>query len=84
MKAQQKCLAHLRRHFKKPIKLSGLNNQEIGTFFISLVDEAFKNYALFQHNQNSDEFLSWTSGFKLKVETSIDYLANIVTVGVAT
>ena len=35
------------------------------------MDEAFKNYVLFQQNQNSDEFLSWTSGFKLKVETSI-------------
>ena len=84
VKAQQKCLAHLRRQFKKPIKLPGLNNQEIGTFFIILVHEAFKNYALFQQNQNSDEFLSWASGFKLKVETSIHYLANIVTVGVAT
>jgi transposase len=58
VKAQQKCLAHLRRHFKKLIKLPGLNNQEIGALFISLVDEAFKNYALFQQNQNSDEFLS--------------------------
>lgn len=27
VKAQQKCLAHLRRHFKKLIKLPGLNNQ---------------------------------------------------------
>ncbi len=26
VKAQQKCLAHLRRHFKKLIKLPGLNN----------------------------------------------------------
>ena len=30
VKAQQNCLAHLRRHFKKLIKLPGLNNQEIG------------------------------------------------------
>jgi transposase len=66
VKAKQKCLAHLRRHFKKLLKLPGLNNQEIETFFISLVDETFKNYALFQQNQNSDEFLSWTSGFKLQ------------------
>ena len=66
VKAQQKCLAHLRRHFKKLLKLPGLNNQKIGPFFISLVDEAFKNYALFQQNQNSNEFLSWTSGFKLQ------------------
>ncbi len=71
VKAQQKCLAHLRRHFKKLIKLPGLNNQEIGTTFINLIDEGFKNYALFQQTQNIDEFWSWTSEFKLKVESSI-------------
>ena len=71
MKAQQKCLAHLRRHFKKLIKLPGLNNQEIGAKFISLIDEGFKNYALFQQTQNIDEFLNWTSEFQLKVESSI-------------
>jgi transposase len=71
VKAQQKCLAHLRRHFKKLIKLPGLNNQEIGAKFISLIDEGFKNYALFQQTQNIDEFLNWTSEFQLKVESSI-------------
>lgn len=71
VKAQQKCLAHLRRHFKKLIKLPGLNNQEIGAKFISLIDEGFKNYALFQQTQNIDEFLNWTCEFKLKVESSI-------------
>ncbi len=30
------------------IKLPGLNNQEIGGSFVNLIDEAFKNYALFQ------------------------------------
>ena len=71
VKAQQKCLAHLRRHFKKLIKLPGLNNQDIGTKFISLIDEAFKNYALFQQNQNIDEFFSWASEFKTTVESAI-------------
>jgi transposase len=72
VKAQQKCLAHLRRHFKKLIKLPGLNNQEIGEKFISLIDEGFKNYALFQLSQSLDEFLSWTSQFKPKVESTIN------------
>jgi transposase len=72
VKAQQKCLAHLRRHFKKLIKLTGLNNQEIGGKFIKLIDEAFKNYSLFQQNQNISEFLAWASEFKLKVKSSID------------
>jgi transposase len=52
VKAQQKCLAHLRRHFKKLIKLPGLHNQEIGAKFISQIDEGFQNYALFQQTQN--------------------------------
>jgi transposase len=72
VKAQQKCLAHLRRHFKKLIKLPGLNNQKIGEKFVKLIDEAFKNYSLFQHNQNISEFFAWACEFKLKVKSSID------------
>jgi transposase len=36
-----------------------------------LIDEAFKNYALFQQTQNLLGFLSWASEFKAKVESSI-------------
>jgi len=71
VKAQQKCLAHLRRHFKKLIKLPGLNNQEIGEKFVNLIDEAFQNYALFQQTQDILEFLSWTSDFQAKVNSDI-------------
>lgn len=71
VKAQQKCLAHLRRHFKRLIKLPGLNNKEIGGSFVNLIDEAFKNYALFQQTQNLLEFFSWANEFKAKVESSI-------------
>ena len=31
--AQQKCLAHLRRHFKRLLKLPGKDNQVIGQTF---------------------------------------------------
>lgn len=72
VKAQQKCLAHLRRHFKKLIKLPGLNNQEIGDNFVKLIDEAFKNYANFQQTQNLSDFFNWACGFKVKVKSSID------------
>ncbi len=72
VKAQQKCLAHLRRHFKKLIKLPGLNNQEIGQDFIKLIDEAFKNYALWQQNQERLKFFAWASEFKAKVQSSIN------------
>ena len=43
VKAQYKCQAHLLGHFKKLIKISGLNHQAIGTQFIDLIDEGFKN-----------------------------------------
>jgi transposase len=72
VKGQQKCQAHLRRHFKKLIKLPGLNNEEIGRQFINLIDEGFEHHALFRQTQNLDEFLSWACGFKLKVESAID------------
>ena len=72
VKAQQKCLAHLRRHFKKLIQLPGLNNQKIGEKFLKLIDEAFNNYSLFQQNQNISELFAWAWEFKLKVKSSLD------------
>jgi transposase len=72
VKAQQKCLAHLRRHFKKLIKLPGLNNLKIGEIFVKLIDEAFRNYANFQQEQNTLDFFSWGPEFKVKVESSIN------------
>ena len=47
VKRQHKCQADLLRHFKKLIKIPALNHQAIGTEFIDLIDEGFKNYALF-------------------------------------
>jgi transposase len=60
LKAQHKCQAHLLRHFKKLIKIPGLNHQATGTQFIELIliDEGFKNYALFEKTQNLYEFLT--------------------------
>ena len=72
VKAQQKCLAHLRRHFKKLIKLPGVNNQKIGEKFVKLIDEAFRNYSLFQQNRNISELFAWAWEFKLKVKSSLD------------
>jgi len=42
--AQQKCLAHLRRHlnFKKVLLLSHGNNTVVASAFLELIDEAFR------------------------------------------
>jgi transposase len=71
VKAQQKCLAHLRRHFKQLIKEPGLNNRQIAEAFLSIIDEGFKNYALFQVHQDKREFGKWAGKFKLLVDSSI-------------
>ena len=71
VKAQQKCSAHLRRHFKKLIQLPGLKNQKIGKKFVKLIDEVFKNYNLFHQNPNISDLFAWAWEFKLKVKSSI-------------
>jgi transposase len=70
--AQQKCLAHLRRHFKKLIQLPGLYNREIGEAFISLIDEAFKNYRWFQDNPQRLTYNDWATQFKLKLHLQLN------------
>jgi transposase len=72
VKAQQKCLAHLRRHFKKLLNTPGLNNQKIGEEFISLIDEAFKNYASYQETQDIQQFLAWATQFKSDIKSKIN------------
>ncbi|RCJ14468.1 transposase [Nostoc sp. ATCC 43529] len=57
--AQQKCLAHLRRHFKKLIQLPGLHNQAIGETFVSLIDEAFRSYGRWFQILDSTSYNEW-------------------------
>jgi transposase len=61
--AQQKCLAHLRRHFKKLIILPGLHNQAIGETFVDLIDEAFRNHAQW-FRANASKLLLFTTQVK--------------------
>lgn len=73
VQAQQKCLAHLRRHFLKLLKLPGLNNFKIGETFVNLIDEAFKNYRWFQSNQDQLAYNDWANQFKSKVHSVIQH-----------
>ncbi|MBE9008585.1 IS66 family transposase [Fortiea sp. LEGE XX443] len=75
--AQQKCLAHLRRHFKKLIQLPGLHNQEIGKVFVGLIDEAFRNYAQWFETLECASYNDWVNEFKSKLQSSIDQWINL-------
>ncbi|ELS33292.1 hypothetical protein FEV09_08060, partial [Pseudanabaena catenata USMAC16] len=54
---QQKCLAHLRRHFKALLKLTLKSQQEIGKVFIRLIDEAFEHHATWRIHGDNPPYL---------------------------
>ena len=74
---QQKCLAHLRRHFKKLIILPGLHNQAIGETFVNLIDEAFRNYGRWFETLDSTSYNDWANQFKSKFQSSLDQWINV-------
>ena len=71
-KVQQKCLAHLRRHFLKLIKLPGQHNRAIGEAFVNLIDEAFRNYRQWQLSLDAVSYNDWALQFKSQVELKLN------------
>jgi transposase len=72
VRAQQKCVAHLRRHFKKVIKLKHGNNPQLGQVFIDLIDTAFEAHRQWRETQDASAYHSWAAGFKREVQTALD------------
>ena len=68
---QQKCLAHLRRHFKALLKLTLKSQQEIGRIFIRLIDEAFEHHVTWQKNRDTRPYFNWAIDFKKRVSQAI-------------
>lgn len=69
--AQQKCQAHLRRHFKKVVKLGHGNNPVLGQAFLDLIDEAFTQHRQWRETQDITAYRTWAEQFKLRVQQSI-------------
>lgn len=72
VRAQQKCLAHLRRHFKKVIKLKHGDNPQLGQVFLNLIDAAFDAHRQWRETQDESAYRNWVAGFKLEVQTAIE------------
>lgn len=70
--AQQKCLAHLRRHFKKLIQLPGLHNKAIGETFVNLIDQVFQNYRQWQEEDNDVIYNDWATQFKSTLQSTLE------------
>lgn len=69
--AQQKCLAHLRRHFKQVMKLKPSSQADLGQGFISLIDEAFEHHAQWRETQDAAVYAQWAAQFKGRVAEAI-------------
>jgi transposase len=68
---QQKCLAHLRRHFQRLEKTKGLHNQDIAQVFLNLIDEAFRQHRVWRQTLNETAYRDWAEGFQDRVTTEI-------------
>ncbi len=76
--AQQKCLAHLRRHFKKVLKISHGNNNVVATAFLELIDEAFAAHRTWRGNHDAAAYHTWVSDFKPRLAKLLDTWLGLV------
>ncbi len=70
--AQQKCLAHLRRHFLRLIESPGQDNASIGQVFVDLIDDVFDNYRSFQASYDITTYIDWADKFKSKLTNALN------------
>lgn len=71
VQGQQKCLAHLRRHFKQVIRLGHGNDSQLGQAFVDLIDEAFAQHRLWRETQDAAAYRTWAKSFKLKIAQTL-------------
>lgn len=72
VKAQQKCLAHLRRHFKKLLGLPGCNNNAaVAEVFLELIDEAFNQHRRWRENRELPTYHQWAVEFKARLNQAL-------------
>ncbi len=61
-KAQQKCLALSRHHFKKVVKLGLVFNPVLGQEFLDLIDEAFAQHRQWRETLSCDRLSNLEGG----------------------
>jgi transposase len=72
VQAQQKCLAHLLRHFKKVLTLPGKNNNAaVATVFMELINEAFKQHQLWREEGDLMTYFQWGIDFKARLNQAL-------------
>lgn len=70
--AQQKCLAHLRRHFKQLTCLKMPHQAELGQAFLDVIDEAFREHRHWRETGEAARYANWAEGFKERITQLIE------------
>jgi transposase len=71
--AQQKCLAHLLRHFKQVEKLKGTNQEELAGAFLTLITESFSQHREYRRTRNRSLYDEWVVDFKRRLKEGIEH-----------
>ena len=71
--AQQKCLAHLLRHFKQVEKLKSTNQKELAGVFLTLITESFREHREYRRTGNRSLYDEWVIDFKRRLKEGIEY-----------
>jgi transposase len=71
--AQQKCLAHLLRHFKQVEKLNGTNHKELAGVFLTLITESFSQHREYRQTRNRSLYDEWVVDFKKRLKEEIEH-----------
>ena len=69
--AQQKCLAHLKRHFNRVVHFDSGDNQKAGRRFLRLIDEAFKRHRQWREQPDNRDYAQWAVKFKKRVKAAL-------------
>jgi transposase len=70
--AQQKCLAHLLRHFKQVEKLKIPKQGELAQVFLTLLTEAFTNHRSYRQTGDRCLYNQWGLDFKERLEQALE------------
>ena len=70
--AQQKCLAHLLRHFKQVEKLKMPKQEELAQDFLALLTEAFTNHRIYRETGDRSLYDQWVLDFRERLQQAMD------------
>lgn len=70
--AQQKCLAHLLRHFKQVEKLKEGKQVELAKVFLSLLTEAFRHHRSYRETGDRSLYDRWVLDFRERLNQAME------------